>query len=349
MNLSVDITEHYKDFSLKINFESDGNPLGILGSSGSGISMTLKCIAGIITPDKGKIVVNGKTLFDSQAGINVKPQKRRIGYLFQNYALFPNMTVKQNVACGMSESGKKKDKKIAALIKGYGLNGLENRYPSQLSGGQQQRVALIRILAYEPEVLLLDEPFSALDFYLKEALQIEMMKLLAEYKGQAIMVTHNRDEAYKICQNLMIIDTGQVQAFGPSDDMFAKPTKLIAAQLTGCRNFSRASKIGPNKVRAIDWDMDLFVKDPIPDGLTHVGIRAHYFLPTSWESQENTIPVRIVERIESPFEWNVLFQNANASSKATANMWWKYPKGNKETILPEFLYVPPENVLLLEE
>lgn len=349
MNLSVDIVKNFKDFKLNIKFESDGKPLGILGPSGSGKSMTLKCIAGIVTPDKGKIVVNGKTLFDSEAKINVKPQKRRIGYLFQNYALFPNMTVKQNVACGMAGTGKEKDEKIAALINRYGLEGLENRYPSQLSGGQQQRVALIRILAYEPEVLLLDEPFSALDYHLKEALQIEMMKLLAEYDGHAIMVTHNRDEAYKICQNLMIIHKGQVQAFGPGDDMFTKPTKLIAAQLTGCKNFSRATKIGYNRIRAIDWDMDLLVKDPIPEGLTHVGIRAHYFLAASDGDQANTIPVRIMERIESPFEWNVLFQNANADSKSTGKMWWKYPKGNQETILPEFLYVPPENILLLEE
>lgn len=348
MSLSVDIKKRFKDFTLNVQFESDGMPLGILGESGSGKSMTLKCIAGIETPDEGRIVLNGRTLFDSDEKVNVKPQKRRVGYLFQSYALFPNMTVEQNVACGMKGDKGEKAKRIAGLLGRYGLTGLEKRYPSQLSGGQQQRVALVRILAYEPEVLLLDEPFSALDAHLKEALQIEMMNLLEDYKGDAVMVTHNRDEAYKLCKNLVVLKGGTVQASGDTRDMFAKPGNVTAARLTGCKNFSRAEKLTDDKVRAVDWGCELTVEGPIPAGLTHVGVRAHYFVPGTNGAAVNAIPVRVNECIESPFEWNVLFQNAQAGPEV-GKIWWKYAKGDEVKAIPEFLCVLPENVFLLED
>ena len=177
--------------------------------------MTLRCIAGIETPDKGRIVINGKTVFDSEKGINLKPQKRRIGYLFQNYALFPTMTVEQNIRCGYR--GAKippPEKNVADLIRRYHLEGLEKRLPSQLSGGQQQRVALARMMIGEPEAILLDEPFSALDSYLKDVLQREMQDFLKDYPGDMILVTHSRDEAYKFCRELSIVHEGRILVTG---------------------------------------------------------------------------------------------------------------------------------------
>ena len=138
MAVKVNIEKNFRDFSLKVDFEGSSAAIGLLGASGSGKSMTLRCIAGIETPDKGRIVINGKTVFDSEKGINLKPQKRRIGYLFQNYALFPTMTVEQNIRCGYRGEKSSAREKVADLIRRYHLEGLEKRLPSQLSGGQQQ-------------------------------------------------------------------------------------------------------------------------------------------------------------------------------------------------------------------
>lgn len=347
MSLSVTIKKRFKGFTLDVDFASDGSPLAILGASGSGKSMTLKCIAGIETPDEGRIVLNGRVLFDSTQKINLRPQQRRVGYLFQNYALFPTMTVGQNIACALSSPKKDKPKVIRDLLARFELSGLEKRYPSQLSGGQQQRVALARILAYQPEVLLLDEPFSALDAYLKEALQMDMMNLLKEYSGDAIMVTHNRDEAYRLCQNLMILEAGKVQAIGDTQAMFDRPNNLVAAKLTGCKNFSRARQLTSNTVLAKDWGCALQIETPIPPTLSHIGVRAHYFTPCS-STAVNAIPVKVYQQIESPFEWNVLFKNKAADEK-TSTIWWKYAKELAFAQTPDYLCVLPQNILLLED
>ena len=165
MAIQVNIEKNFKGFSLKSVFESNTSATGILGASGSGKSMTLRCIAGIETPDRGKIVIKGRTVFDSEKKINLKPQERRIGYLFQNYALFPTMTVKDNILCGYRGEKGQREEKARDFMKRYQLEGLENRYPSQLSGGQQQRVALARMMIGEPEAILLDDPFSCITKY----------------------------------------------------------------------------------------------------------------------------------------------------------------------------------------
>ncbi|MDR2785846.1 MAG: ATP-binding cassette domain-containing protein, partial [Treponema sp.] len=141
--------------------------LGILGASGSGKSMTLKCIAGIEKPDEGHIELNGRVLFDSAKRINLKPRERRVGYLFQNYALFPRSRVLENITMGLPLPGEERIRKAREWIARFGLSGFEDRYPAQLSGGQQQRTALARMLIRDPELILLDEPFSALDSALR--------------------------------------------------------------------------------------------------------------------------------------------------------------------------------------
>ena len=163
MSLSVDIEKKLGAFHLRSQFEAPDETMALLGASGCGKSMTLKCIAGIVTPDRGRIVLGGRVLFDSEKKINLPPQQRRVGYLFQQYALFPNMSVEQNILCGI-RSGDKAEKRrvLAEKIRMFRLEGLEKKHPAQLSGGQQQRVALARILCSEPEAILLDEPFSAI-------------------------------------------------------------------------------------------------------------------------------------------------------------------------------------------
>lgn len=167
MGIKVDIKRKLGEFSLDINFQTESKRIGILGASGCGKSMTLKSIAGIETPDFGMIQIDDKVLFDSANKVDLKPQKRNVGYLFQNYALFPTMTVAKNIAAGLKGSKEEKQKKVQEMIEKFELTGLADRLPGQLSGGQQQRVALARIMAYEPDVILLDEPFSALDVFLK--------------------------------------------------------------------------------------------------------------------------------------------------------------------------------------
>ena len=202
-SLKVNIQKKLKEFDLKVDFELKRGCLGILGPSGCGKSMTLKSVAGIVNPDKGIISLKTNeetTYFDSDNKINLEPQKRNVGYLFQNYALFPNMTVEENVACGLSKGSD--EKRVSEMIRRFHLEGLEKRYPRQLSGGQQQRVALARILAYGPDVILLDEPFSAMDAFLKEQLRLELVRMLDDFDGFSILVTHDRDEVFQFCDDL---------------------------------------------------------------------------------------------------------------------------------------------------
>lgn len=211
MQLEVNIRKKLKEFTLQAEFVLHDGVLGLMGSSGSGKSMLLKCLAGIETPDCGRIVLNGRVLFDSTEKINLPPQQRRIGYLFQNYALFPNMSVAENIMCGPCAKGLKHEQSraiVQAMVNKFQLQGLEARYPRQLSGGQKQRTALARLLAVEPEVILLDEPFSALDAQLKEKLQEQLQQLLQEYGGISVLVSHDRQEIERLSDSVLLIHQG---------------------------------------------------------------------------------------------------------------------------------------------
>ena len=349
MAVSINIEKNFRDFSLKVKFEGSSAAIGLLGASGSGKSMTLRCIAGIETPDKGKIVINGKTVFDSEAGIDLKPQKRRIGYLFQNYALFPTMTVEQNISCGYRGGKASIREEVADLIRRYHLEGLEKRYPSQLSGGQQQRVALARMMIGEPEAILLDEPFSALDGYLKDVLRREMQDFLQDYKGDMILVTHSRDEAYKFCKELSIVDKGRILVTGETKSIFEQPGLMEAARLTGCKNYSSIKKLGEYEIFAEDWKLKLHTAEKVGEDITHVGIRGHWLRPTS-EPGENCMPVQVSEYMETTFEHQYMI--ANKEEKASEGLWWMRPKNSftedPDQDLPEYLYLPPEHLMLLK-
>lgn len=205
MSLQAIIKKRFSGFSLDVSLNTDGGVMGILGASGSGKSMTLKCIAGIETPDEGRIVLNGRVLFDSEKHINLPPQKRKVGYLFQNYALFPNMTVETNIAAGLSGSKEEKQEAVARMICLFKLEGLEKRYPSQLSGGQQQRVAIARALANNPTILLADEPTGALD----RATGRQVMSLFHDLNDEGrtiIMITHDIEIARHARRIVRILD-----------------------------------------------------------------------------------------------------------------------------------------------
>lgn len=353
MSLKVEIKKKVKNFQLDIAFETDGGCLGILGASGCGKSMTLRCIAGIMTPDEGHIELNGRVLYDSRKKINVRPQARGVGYLFQNYALFPNMTVEQNIAAGLKKSAGDVTEKVNHMIRLFQLEGLEQRRPGQLSGGQQQRVALARILAYEPEVMLFDEPFSALDAYLKEELQIQFENILELYRGDAVLVTHSRDEAYQTCRRVCMLDEGRIIRQGETKEVFRNPGFMKVARLTGCKNISAAKKLDGKRVWAADWGLTLEVEAELPEHFSHIGIRAHDFMPANEQQVidgSNIILCKVKEISESPFEWSILIETPAANHSL---LWWKIGKNQIGSRLakqlPDTLYIAPQDILVMED
>jgi molybdate transport system ATP-binding protein len=221
MGMQAEIRKQYGSFMLEIAFCSDARRIGVLGPSGCGKSLTLKSIAGIERPDAGRIEIDGRTLFDSAAKINLKPQQRHVGYMFQNYALFPTMTVAQNIAAGLRCGSAGKAERVAEMVERFQLEGLASHYPGQLSGGQQQRVALARIMAYRPDLILLDEPFSALDPDLREQMQEELTAMIEDYPGQVILVSHSRDEIYRFADELLVMEDGRLLAQGKTKDLMA--------------------------------------------------------------------------------------------------------------------------------
>ena len=243
--LQVKIKKKLGNFLLDVDFSMDGGVFAILGASGCGKSMTLKCIAGIERPDKGRIVLNDRVLFDSEKRINLPPQKRKVGYMFQDYALFPNMNVVQNIQAGMGR--KPNPKKVREYITGFQLGGLENHMPDQLSGGQKQRVAMARMLASEPEVLLLDEPFAALDSYLKWKMEQQMLELLQEIQKPVLFVSHSRDEVYRLCDTVSCINQGRMEVIEPVKEFFRNPKTRTAALLSGCKNICAVEAMESHK------------------------------------------------------------------------------------------------------
>jgi len=345
MSLFVDIHKSYGAFSLDVAFEAESGITCLLGASGCGKSLTLKCIAGIETPDRGRIVLDGRTLFDSEIRVNLPPQKRRVGYLFQNYALFPNMTVRENILCGLrSEKNRvERERKLQEMIAVMQLGGLEDRKPDELSGGQQQRVALARILATEPALLMLDEPFSALDAHLRDSLKIELRDRLVDYGKTVLMVTHSRDEAYNLSRMIAVMDAGRILAMNETKALFRNPGSVSAAILTGCKNIASAIRTGEYEVEVPEWGIRLETAEPVGDGLEAVGLRAHYF---NAGAGKNRYPVRFVEEMEEPFETILQFRYVGQSSE-TPPVWWRLSKEKKPSVFPEELGIAPANVLLL--
>lgn len=317
MSLSVDIHKELGAFSLDVTFSVDDEHemLALLGPSGCGKSLTLKCVAGVLTPDSGRIVLNGRVLFDSSTGVNLPPQQRRVGYLFQQYALFPTMTVEQNIAAGVQEASRaERARRVAEQVRIFKLEGLERLRPAQLSGGQQQRVALARIMVGEPELIMLDEPFSALDGYLRWELEMELTDTLRRFPGGALFVSHNRDEVYRMCDSVCVISHGQSQPKLAMEELFSAPWTLAAALISGCKNVSRARVVAPGHLFCDDWGVGLACAQPLPEGLTHAGLRAHYLqvapsdrAGAAGEAGENAIACTVERVIDSTFSTIVMF------------------------------------------
>lgn len=345
MSLSVHIRKKLGDFTLCIDLEHEKGITGLLGASGCGKSMTLRSIAGIVRPDEGRIVLNGRVLFDSGKRINLKPQERNVGCLFQNYALFPNMTAEQNILCGLcrEKDRKVKKRKLEEVIEAMEISGFRKLYPHQMSGGQQQRTALARMLISEPELLLLDEPFSALDSHLREQLQTQVRQILEQFGKDVLLVSHSRDEVYYLCGSTAVMDQGKILKSGMTKELFADPGSRTAAVLTGCKNIASAVKIGDFEVDVPEWGIHLRTAKPVRDDISAVGIRAHYFDPGL---RDNVFPVVYSSEREEPFEVRVLFRYTGQRPDAP-DIWWRLPKDKRQGKMPEYLGIAPQNVLLL--
>ncbi len=323
MSLSVNIKKHFPTFTLDVNIDAQDETLGFLGESGCGKSLTMRCIAGIETPDEGKIVVNDKVFFEREAGkkptVNLTPQERKTALLFQNYMLFPNLTVAQNVAAGIDRKTPKdqRDEQVNGELRRFGLEGFGERYPSQLSGGQQQRVALARMLAAKPDILMLDEPFSALDAHLKGVLEQNLSSLFEAFHGTVLYVSHDIDEALRFCDRIAVVDHGHVMEISNGSELVNNPQSTAGIKLSGCKNCTPAVRTGANRVFLPAWGIDVNTDEAVAKDIKCLGVRA-FFLERAQANDENAYRVRVVRTSDSRFDRSVLLEFLDRSPKADA-------------------------------
>ena len=247
--LEVDLHKRLGDFQLEATFAAPGGLITLFGPSGSGKSLTLQTIAGTIQPDAGRIALDGQPIFDSSSGLNLPAQKRRVGYVPQHYALFPHLSVADNIGFGLARLPRRERRlRVAALLRNFDLEALAERRPRQLSGGQQQRVALARALAVQPGLLLLDEPFAALDAALRSALRQELAQVQTLWNISMLIVTHDLSDVFALGQRVIVYDNGRVIQQGTRDEVFFRPTSRRVAE------FVQTGNILPAVVERVDGE-----------------------------------------------------------------------------------------------
>ncbi|RME99616.1 MAG: ABC transporter ATP-binding protein, partial [Chloroflexi bacterium] len=245
--LHVCVRHRLENFLLDLEFDAPPGITALFGHSGAGKSITMACVAGLKTPDAGRITLGEQVLFDAKTGVNLPPQQRSVGYVMQDYMLFPHLSVAQNVAFGlMGMSKKEKARRVQLALAQVRLEGAANRMPADLSGGQQQRVALARALVTRPKILLLDEPFSALDGPTREQLRRDVHRLQRSLNVPALFVTHDLAEAYLLADQIAVIEAGRLLQLGSPAQVVNRPVNRQVAELTGGRNFYRGRVIGQN-------------------------------------------------------------------------------------------------------
>lgn len=364
MKIDINIIKRLNNFNLdiklNINFDDDNRIVGLLGASGCGKSATLKCLCGIYDADYGNICVDGDVIFDKKSGINISAQNRKIGYLFQNYALFPHMNVLDNLLISLKLKDrlyiKKNYKdmsnndeiiiKFRNYIKLLGIEDKLNIFPKKLSGGESQRVALARLLISNPRLIILDEPFSAIDSYMKEKLQVEFIRLIRKTGIPAIIVSHNREEVYRMCDYVNIINEGVIVEQGYTKDIFSYPVTKIGAIITGCKNVYELEFIDDKiYVKELDTYIDkerllYFTNSDNIDikKIKYIGIRAHDLSLSKTDDSVAVFKLNNAHILDDQFE-DVIYAN---------NIWFKCKKNIIDiNNLPKELYVPYSKLMLL--
>lgn len=352
MALTVQIQKRYGDFRLDVDFTAEaGEALALLGASGCGKSVTLKCVSGVDRPDRGRIELDGRVLFDSGAGVNLPPQRRGVGFLFQNYALFPHMTVERNVAVCLGRLDKRRrEARTAELLALLHLEKQAGLYPRQLSGGQQQRTALARILAAEPRALLLDEPFSALDNFLKWQLEQELRAVLDSFPGPVIWVSHDWGEAVRNCPRACVLESGKSAPVTDIASLTANPVTVSAARLSGCKNFAAIHPgPAPGLAEAPEWGLTLEVSAPWREDVTTLGLRARRLHPAE-AGEVNAFPCRVL-RVTEDASAVLAALRPEAAPPGAPPLWMELPK-DAWAALPDrtrlLAAVRPEDLMLLE-
>jgi molybdate transport system permease protein len=309
----------------------------------------------VVTPDRGRIVLNGRILFDSEAGVSVPAAKRKIGLVFQDYALFPHLTVAGNVGFGLRGlNGSDRRARVARLLEMMHIAELADRFPSEISGGQRQRVAVARSLAIEPDALLLDEPFAALDPHLRRQMEEQLRETLAAYKGAVVFVTHDMEEAFRFCNELLVLDGGRVIARGPKHELFERPRTVAAAQLTGCKNIVAARRVDDGRIAVDAWRCELVTAERTPKALTHLGYRSHQLVFEDEAGGANTFPCWLVDTSEAPHEMTLYLRlHAAPQPGELHDVQADVPKAlwRRLSATPEPWQVrlDPERLLLLED
>ncbi|MDD7305025.1 MAG: ATP-binding cassette domain-containing protein [Peptoniphilaceae bacterium] len=310
--LEVNIYKDFGSFVLDVDFKSKEGVLGILGASGSGKSLSLKCISGIVRPDRGRIVLNDRVLFDSEKKINLKVQDRLIGYLFQDYALFPNMTVYENIAAGIRNKDCDFNAIVGQKLQELNLLAVKDKYPTQISGGEKQRAALARILVNDAELLILDEPYSAIDQYLRWTIELDIKKTIEKYKIQTLFVSHDMDEAYRMCDSIVVMNKGKAEKMKKTEELFKNPETLSAAELSGCKNFTSLKHLSKDLYYAEAWDLELRLDSCIKSDF--IGIRSPYIKLGDKDLGINSYQLEVIEEIEELFGYTIIARKA-ASKK----------------------------------
>lgn len=350
MALVVDFEKKLSNFTLKAKFScANQEVLTILGASGSGKSMILKCIAGVEKPDQGKIILNDRVLFDSSNKINLTPQERRIGILFQNYALFPHMTVEQNILYSIRKnySNDQKFKIAKEILNLMQLIKIKDQLASKISGGEMQRVALARILVNDADLMMLDEPFSAIDEYLKFSLELELRERIKNFAKPVLFVTHDRDQAYRIGDRIALIYEGKINKVATPKEIFVTPETVYNAKITGVKNIAPAI-YKDGKIYIENWQLS-FAYDPLKaKDLKYVGIRMNDFKLAS-HLDDLAIGTKFIFKIDEVFA-NVFTYTVKLKTNAeplfwqvSKDLWDPYQKSEVE------LYIKHSLIMILKE
>ncbi|MGO9438527.1 MAG: molybdate ABC transporter permease subunit [Terracidiphilus sp.] len=352
--LEVHIEKSLEKFDLQVQFVAGKGAVGLLGASGAGKTMTLRMIAAIESPDRGRILLGNRTLFDSTAGVNLPAAQRKIGVVFQDYALFPRMTVAENLGFGLNALPERERRaRVRTQLERMHIAELADRYPGEISGGQRQRVAIARCMAIEPEAILFDEPFAALDPHLRRQTEEQLRETLANYNGAVIFVTHDMEEAFRFCSDLLVVDEGKVIASGPKHQLFEDPRTVAAARLTGCKNIVPAIRSADSMIDVEAWRCRLQASLPVPDKLTHVGVRSHHIVFDLAAQGKNTFLCWLVSGSEAPHEMT-LYLRLHAAPQANdpPHLQADLPKTawQKLSVQPQpwRISIDPERLLMLE-
>ncbi|MBE2913639.1 sulfate/molybdate ABC transporter ATP-binding protein [Anoxybacillus flavithermus] len=344
--LYVAIKKTFSHFQLDVNFTIHKGVIGILGPSGCGKSLTLQSIAGLQRPDEGVIQLNNHLFFHSDNRIHVPTRHRNVGYMFQHYALFPHLTVYENIAFGLKKWPRKQvQHTVMNMIENVGLKGYENHYPHQLSGGQQQRVALARTLVTKPSILLLDEPFSALDHHTKQVMEQQFFSYLQQhFSGIVLFVTHHLEEAYRLCDELILYDRGRIIQQGKKERVFHEPENVQAAKIVGCKNIFPCTFVekGDEVIGYVNGAQLIVPAHKKKSGATYVGIHSHHIRFVD-EATCNAFSFRIIRTVPNVYTYDVTIQTDHFTLQASVSEEeWRHMHNKK-------VYLPPEHLFFLRE